>query len=339
MRRLLFILLNLVWLPIYLVGLIGFIIPLMGTRGKSSGTTYEPFGARLLYDLMGTRPDAAATKLTRGLPATNWAYLYLMVYPMLAFWRLSGHTPVSFAYPPADPDSSYSLMAVRTEFLDEVVAEALQDCEQFVVLGAGWDTRAYAPDFPAHVKAFEVDTPPTQAIKRGALHKSEIDSSHVTFVPCDFNRQKWLDLLLEHGLDKNKKTMVLWEGVSMYLTEEGVAKTLEAITELGPGSAIAFDVFSSEWLIDDKLGRGSARSVKMFYGEEFTFSIPMQGSARAQLENFLSSHGLHLEHERVMYTGGDTNRPFYGFVLASNSEPSAKSKGSESLNHSTQANA
>ncbi len=57
---------------------------------------------------------------------------------------------------------------------------------QFVILGAGFDTRACRLPEHAQARSFEVDTPQTQAIKHQMLEKTGIDSSTVTFVSAGF---------------------------------------------------------------------------------------------------------------------------------------------------------
>ena len=60
MRIALYVLLCILWIPLFLLGYIFYVIPVYRSRGKVSGTTYEPFGVRLLYHLHGGRPDPAA---------------------------------------------------------------------------------------------------------------------------------------------------------------------------------------------------------------------------------------------------------------------------------------
>ena len=63
------------------------------------------------------------------------------------------------------------------------LAELADGAEQIVVLGAGFDTRAYRIDRP-DVLVFEVDHPDTQADKRGALASAGVPlPANVRFVP------------------------------------------------------------------------------------------------------------------------------------------------------------
>ncbi len=133
-------------------------------------------------------------------------------------------------------------VAVRTAFLDAAVAELLPAMPQVVVLGAGLDTRA-ARLARAGVRYFEVDTPTSAADKRARLERLggyPIDAA--TYVTCDFERDDFRDRLVAAGFDTARPAIVLWEGVTYYLTEAAVRGTLERISSgLHPESVLFFD--------------------------------------------------------------------------------------------------
>ncbi len=81
MKRTLYVLLILLLTPVILIGFPFYMIPIVLKRGTVSGTTYEPFNGRLLYHLLGGRPDPAALKLAGGLP---FGGLLLAVRPAAA---------------------------------------------------------------------------------------------------------------------------------------------------------------------------------------------------------------------------------------------------------------
>ena len=103
MRKFFFYILCLLLLPIMMIGVAAYMIPIIISRGVVSGTTYEPHGARLLYDQMGLREDSAASKIAFGLPATNWVYRWFILHPLIGVCKLTSYLPVSFAYPASDP--------------------------------------------------------------------------------------------------------------------------------------------------------------------------------------------------------------------------------------------
>jgi methyltransferase (TIGR00027 family) len=114
----------------------------------------------------------------------------------------------------------------RTTFFDEAMLSYLDKVEQVVILGAGWDTRAYGLARREGVRVYEVDAVETQTQKRSSLEIAKIDSSHVIFAIVDFNKESWLDALLRIGFDPGKPTFVLSEGVTLYLEPEAVEATL-----------------------------------------------------------------------------------------------------------------
>jgi methyltransferase (TIGR00027 family) len=314
LRLLLYVLLNVLWVPIYLIGLICYMVPILLARGRVSGTAYEPFNGRLLYHLMGTRPDAAALQLAPGLPAANRGTLDLLVRPMAWTSKVTGHVPGAFRYPPPRPTSEGAMVGARCEFLDKALRDHVGTGDQVVILGAGWDTRAYGLLAGRGVSIFEVDAPATQAVKRAALAKTSLDASHVIFVTCDFNRQSWLDALEAHGFDPHRRTFVLWEGVTMYLEEQAIQSTLRAVATLPPGSRIAFDFFTREW-IDGVAGRMGQWALVATYGESLAFGFSVLPDFEGRLGAYMAEHGLVLENCRPMGDEREGRVPYGGLAV------------------------
>lgn len=143
-----------------------------------------------------------------------------------------------------DYDAVYAHMELwtelRTAFIDAEVKAS--SAPQVVVLGAGFDTRAARLSAPG-VRFFEVDHPDTQAEKLarlGALDGYPIDAAR--FVSCDFEREDFLDRLVASGFEASTSALVVWEGVTPYLTEGAVRSSLRRIaTGMHPSSVVVFD--------------------------------------------------------------------------------------------------
>lgn len=316
MRPFLYALLMVLLLPVLLLGYPFYQIPILLRRGKVSGTTYEPFNGRLLYHLIGSRSDAAALKLARGLPATNLAFMTLIMWPLVWASRLTDYFPAFVQYPPPRPTPMSAMVGARCEFFDKAIVDHLAESAQVVILGAGWDTRAYGLLEGQAVSLFEVDTLATQAVKRAAIEKTGLDASSVTFVPCDFNRQSWLEALKEQGFDPEERTFILWEGVTMYLEEHAIESTFRSVSSLPAGSRIAFDFLSREWLESTWAGKILRWSVQANYGEPFTFGFPIRPDFSSHLSDDLEKHGLVLERAQPMGDEGPGELPFGGLALA-----------------------
>ena len=55
----------------------------------------------------------------------------------------------------------------RTRFIDDLIEKSTSiDAEQYVILGAGYDSRAHRLKLPSELKIFEVDQPEVQERKR-----------------------------------------------------------------------------------------------------------------------------------------------------------------------------
>jgi hypothetical protein len=248
-----FALLCLLASPLMYLGVILYTVHIffVGRPRGISGTAYEPFWTRLFLDELGLREDRASAQLAPHLPALSPFLVWCI--SGLTCWaaRLSGYRGAFLTYPPEHPTPAFAMVNRRCEFFDRTLREAVQasGSQQVVVLGAGWDTRAYGWLAEANVRIFEVDTPPTQRAKKAALERAGIDAAQVTFVETDFGQRSWLDALQEHGFDPALPSYVLWEGVTMYLDEDAVRSTLASLEKLAPGSRIAFDYLSYE-LVD-----------------------------------------------------------------------------------------
>lgn len=128
----------------------------------------------------------------------------------------------------------------RTRFFDRVVVGALDArIDQVVVAAAGYDGRALRYARPG-VAWFEVDHPDTQADKVARLERLGIDAGHIRFVPVDFTVARVADALPAAGLRTDRPTLVLLEGVVVYLD---IATTADLFAQLGeaagPGSRLA----------------------------------------------------------------------------------------------------
>lgn len=192
---------------------------------------------------------------------------------------------------------AYYFHIARTKHIDAVLKQcAEQGIEQLVVLGAGFDTRAYRfHDVLKNVKVYEVDYPDTQLQKTARVAKLETTpKANVSYVPIDFNTQS-LDALLHSGYSASLSTLFIWEGVCMYITPEAVDKVLSFVrNHSGPKSSIVFDyIFKSmaEGKCDYYGARESSRYVAK-RGEPYTFGIE-QGTVK----EFLTARGFRLISE------------------------------------------
>ena len=145
----------------------------------------------------------------------------------------------------------FAHLTTRTLFYDGHIRRLIAQgsIRQFVVMGAGFDVRAYRLAWPAGTRIFEIDLaehPGVQNYKRSVLAAKGIDTSHVTFLPIDFFRQSAADVLTAGGFDPGQPALFLWEGVTMYLSKAAIEATLQSLRSVSaPGSYLMCELFSS----------------------------------------------------------------------------------------------
>lgn len=160
--------------------------------------------------------------------------------------------PYDEAMSSAEVVNTVRMMMIRTRFIDAALERAVADgARQLVILGAGFDTHAYrCRELLQDVRVFEVDRAATQALKRervlAALGEMPLN---LTYVPIDFQHEELGDVLARHGHDRTQRTFFIMEGVTMYVTEEGVRRTLQFVGQQPPGSGIVFD-FVPQAMVD-----------------------------------------------------------------------------------------
>jgi methyltransferase (TIGR00027 family) len=216
-------------------------------------------------------------------------------------------------------------LLTRERYIDDVLRNFLdQGGQQLVILGAGYDSRLYRFDIPARVKSFEVDHPLTQTDKLEKLQRifGRIPEQ-VTYVPVDFNTQSLPERLLSSGYDPSRISLFIWQGVTMYLTPEGVDTTLAFVAKnAAPGSAIVFDYVYQSVLegIQKQNEISNMRRYRFMTGEGLTFGIP-----EGTVGSFLRERGFRQvkdvsmhELKAAYFTGNNASRKVvggYGIVI------------------------
>jgi methyltransferase (TIGR00027 family) len=133
-------------------------------------------------------------------------------------------------------------IVARARFVEDLVAaEAARGVAQYVILGAGLDTFAQRrPELASRLVVFEVDRPGPQAWKRRRLDTLGFGvPSFLRLVPVDFEAADWWQTLAAAGFDATRPAVIASTGVSMYLTKDAIASTLQKIAALGAGSTLA----------------------------------------------------------------------------------------------------
>ncbi len=180
----------------------------------------------------------------------------------------------------------------RHAFIDEHLLTALDDgAEQVVILGAGYDSRAYR--FARQLAGrpvFEVDLPPLSRHKAAivAARPELFGHTAVHRVEIDFRTQTLPDRLAGAGFSTGARTMIVWEGVLPYLDRTAVVDTLGTLAQLcGAGSVLTGDLWDGVGGSGRYAGlrRLAARALS-WVGEPVAF-----GLAPAQARAFFAEQG------------------------------------------------
>ena len=209
------------------------------------------------------------------------------------------------------------MMMVRTRFIDDALARAIAGgATQVLILGAGFDSHAYrCQQLLAGVNVFEVDRQAMQALKKQRVN--EVlggPPPNLTYVAIDFQQERLEDVLPRCGYDLAQPTFFILEGVTMYLPEDAVRRTLRFVAAHPAGSSIAFDFTTDavvELLARTEIANVPAllrpaveRNRKMTKDEPWVFGFPWRGE-----REFLRECGLELRE--TLTVGGEESARRY----------------------------
>jgi methyltransferase (TIGR00027 family) len=137
------------------------------------------------------------------------------------------------------------LLAVRTRFIDQFVADAAAaGIRQTVILASGLDARGYRLSWPSDMTVFEIDQP--QVIEFKTVTLAELSAKptvDLRAVPIDL-RDEWPAALRQAGFDPQRPTAWIAEGLLAFLPPEAQDRLLDNITTLSAdGSRLVAEIF------------------------------------------------------------------------------------------------
>jgi methyltransferase (TIGR00027 family) len=189
-----------------------------------------------------------------------------------------------------------SSVVARTRLIDDAITASLGErTQQLVILGAGFDSRAYRLPGLRGITVFEVDHPDTQATKRRVLETAlPAPPTHVRFVATDFNQRGLESAMAAAGYSESALSFLLWEGVTNYLTEAAVDSTLRWCSRASCGSRLLFTYVHRDVLTRPSQFIGTERLFASLEkaGEKLTWGIEPE-----KLPGFLAERGLLLESD------------------------------------------
>ncbi len=135
------------------------------------------------------------------------------------------------------PAGNQYLVALRARQLDDWCADFLQRHPDAVVLhlGCGLDGRAFRLALPPSVLWFDIDQPSVIELRRRLYD----DAEHYRMIGSSVTDPQWLD-----RIPTGHPTLVVAEGLLMYLSESEVRQLLERLTDRFDCGELLFDTLS-----------------------------------------------------------------------------------------------
>lgn len=137
----------------------------------------------------------------------------------------------------------------RKRYIDEKLLATLEDTGLVVNLGAGFDTRVYRLPGLAQNPAWEIDQFENIRAKEAQLKKvfGRIPR-HVTLVAIDFDRQDIAGVLDWQGCPTERPGFYIMEGVTQYLTAQGIDHVFDFLSQTASGSRLVFTYVIQDFL-------------------------------------------------------------------------------------------
>jgi methyltransferase (TIGR00027 family) len=138
----------------------------------------------------------------------------------------------------------------RKRYIDDQLVDAVaKGIDAVVILGAGYDTRAYRLPELAGIPVCEVDLPGNISRKSAAVRRCFGHvPPNVTLLSVDFETESLAERLRQAGFGPDKPTFYIWEGVTMYLTEPAVRRTMSDLADAAPRSRMVFTFIRKDFL-------------------------------------------------------------------------------------------
>ncbi|PCE30735.1 hypothetical protein BZL54_19030 [Burkholderia ubonensis subsp. mesacidophila] len=193
----------------------------------------------------------------------------------------------------------YGYVVARTRFFDEVVARSVDaGVRQFVLIGAGYDSRAWRFDAPASLTFYEVDTPDVHRAKAERAAAAALAAPANRIVPIDPQPDagSLVARLEAAGVDWTAPFTVMAEGVLYYLDPaflEGLLYALRA-RRAPAGACVAFDYLDGAVLVNPAGYYGGEQVKLMERDEGVTFRFC---ASRDAIRDRCAAAGLVVTHD------------------------------------------
>ena len=184
--------------------------------------------------------------------------------------------------------SGYDQQIVSRKFMvrHRIEKAIAQGVGQIIILGGGYDSAAFCLSKKhSNVNFYELDRGATRYIKIKALadilntttqnaendFATTIFHENLYYARCDLAKDNLLDILEKNNFNSKKDTLVIAEGLTMYLAEHDIKKLLQSIHSLlGDNNEMILSFFYSKTLYSSQV----ADRMQRLSNEQYRFALP-----------------------------------------------------------------
>jgi len=212
-------------------------------------------------------------------------------------------------------------IVLRARYMDDYARQSIKaGCTQVVLMGAGYDSRYWRIDEFRNVSIYELDLESTQLVKKSLTRrKLGYLPRNVKYIPIDFSRESMTRKLKDAGFENHKKTLFIWEGVSLFLNLDIVLEILGSLKEMGNGHRAVFDFVPPELIDDETNYIGNRKLIQLCASikEPLTFGChPVKMKKFLQMLGYSKIKIVSMREAHQLYLGSNEIEDCYYFVTA-----------------------
>ena len=315
----LYIPIQIIFIPFAIIGLVPCLYKEIW-RSKKLGVSFSAIKAlqyRWMMHYFHTRPDSLSVTFTKHFPCESHLGMWSVLGALIISQRLFGFPEKLGKLVEPGEETLDTTAGIRVLTFDRIMQKHVDEVDQVVLLGSGFDLIALHFTRGKNLAVFEIDQANTLNVKVETLQKADIECDWITYVPVDFSNESWDSKLLEAGFNKSKRTLFIWQSVSLYLEPEAVSSTLRGMGNLcAEGSIIAQD-FYSQAMVDCEYSKAAKKFKGIIekMGEPWKFGLDMSNDPKAAVDSFLKECGLRMT-EYIQFGEKLGIEPFYCVVEA-----------------------
>ena len=296
-----YILIQIIFIPFAIIGIIIAIYKEM-RKSKKLGVSFSAIKAlqyRWFMHYFNTRPDPISVAFIKKFPCESHFGMWSIMGALIISQRLFGFTTRLGKLVEPGEETAGSTAGIRVLMFDKIMEKYVDEMEQIVLPGVGFDLIALKFTKGKKVKVFELDQVDTLNIKVETLKKAGIKHDWITYIPVDYSNESWVDKLLEAGFDKTKKTLFLWQSVSLYLEADIVKEALKDMADLCANGSIIAQDFYSKAFASGKYSKAAKQFMSIIekMGEPAKFGIDMSNDPKAAVKSFLKK--MRIKNDRI----------------------------------------